>query len=76
MSSCTSGTGSLIKRIPVKESTWRSLHDLKEAGQSYDDLLAGMIKREQDCQDWEMISEIEKKGEFVAFDPEEILKDD
>jgi len=35
-----------------------------------------MIKREHDYRDWKMISEIEKKGEFVAFDPEEILNRD
>jgi len=63
-----------IKRIPVKEPTWRSLHDLKEAGQSYDD--PDMIKREQDCRDWRMITEINRTGEFVAFDPEEILNCD
>jgi hypothetical protein len=74
MSSCT--TESQIKRIPVKEPTWRSLHDLKEAGQSFDELLAGMIQREQDYRDWKMITEIDRNGEFVAFDPEEIMQDD
>lgn len=77
MSSGTSETGSSqIKRIPVKEFTWRSLHDLKEAGQSYDDLLSGMIRRERDYRDWQMIADIDSTGEFVAFDPEEIMKGD
>lgn len=74
MSSCTSEAQ--IKRIPVKEPTWRSLHDLKEAGQSFDELLAGMIQRERDYRDWKMITEIDRTGEFVAFDPEEIMQDD
>jgi len=52
------------------------LHALKEAGQSYDNLLAGMIKRERDYQDWGMIAEINRTSEFVAFDPEEILNRD
>ncbi len=76
MSSSTSGAGSQIKRIPVKEPTWRDLHDLKAAGESYDELLAGMIRRERDWRDWKMIAEIDKTGEFVAFDPDELLKDD
>ncbi len=76
MSSATRDTGSQIKRIPVKEPTWRDLHDLKEAGESYDDLLSRMIRRERDYRDWKMIVEIEEAGEFVAFDPDEILRDD
>jgi predicted CopG family antitoxin len=68
MSSCTHE--SRIKRIPVKEPTWRSLHDLKEAGQSFDELIAVMIQRERDYRDWKMITEIDTNGEFVAFDPE------
>ncbi len=77
MASSTGDTGgSQIKRIPVKEYTWKSLHDLKEAGQSYDDLLSRMIQRERDYRDWQMIVDIDREGEFVAFDPEEIMKDD
>jgi len=76
MSSATGDIGSQIKRIPVKEPTWRDLHDLKEAGESYDDLLSRMIRRERDYRDWKMIVEIEESGEFVAFDPDEILQDD
>ncbi|MGC9434971.1 MAG: hypothetical protein ACP5C4_02620 [Methanomicrobiales archaeon] len=60
----------------MKEPTWRSLHDLKEAGESYDELLAGMIQRERDYRDWKMITEIDQTGEFVAFDPDEIMRDD
>lgn len=77
MSSKTTDTcGNQIKRIPVKEHTWVSLFDLKEAGQSDDELLAGMIQRERDYRDWRMITEIDRTGEFVAFDPEEIMKGD
>jgi len=60
----------------VKEVTWRSLHDLKKAGQSYDDPLSRMIRRERDYRDWQMIVDIDRAGEFVSFDPEEITKDD
>jgi len=53
----------------VKEYTWKSLHDLKEAGQSYDDPLSRMIRRERD---WRMIVDIDWVGEFVVSDPEEM----
>ena len=77
MPSSSIETGSnQIKRIPVKERTWVNLHDLKEAGQSYDDLLNGMVQRERDYRDWKMITEIDRTGDFVAFDPEEIMKGD
>ena len=32
------------KRIPVTEGTWRELHDLKQPGQTFDELLAQLIK--------------------------------
>jgi len=71
MSSGTSETGgNKIRRIPVKKPTWRDLHDLKKAGQSYDDLLTVMTQRERD---WKMITGIDRDGDFVAFDPEEIM---
>ncbi|MFA5103168.1 MAG: hypothetical protein WC525_08445 [Candidatus Thermoplasmatota archaeon] len=70
-----SGIDRKIKCIPVKETTWRNVHELKETGQSYDELLAGMIKREYDWRDWKMIAEIDRTGEYVAFDPDEILRE-
>ncbi|WP_436902187.1 hypothetical protein [Halovenus halobia] len=32
------------KRIPVTEERWKELNELKEAGQTYDELLEGLIK--------------------------------
>jgi len=75
-SSSTQTGGNQIKRIPVKEFTWVNLYNLKEAGQSYDELLAGMIQRERDYRDWKMITEIDRTGEFTAFDPDEIMNGD
>ncbi|ABD41424.1 hypothetical protein Mhun_1699 [Methanospirillum hungatei JF-1] len=65
-----------IKRIPIKVPTWQGLHDLKEAGQSYDNLIAGMIKREKDYRDWQMVMKIDQSGEFEPFDAEKILNGD
>lgn len=33
------------KRIPVTEDRWNELNDLKEAGQTYDDLLEELIQQ-------------------------------
>lgn len=76
MSSASRGAGSRIKRIPVKEPTRRDLHDLKEARESYDELLGRMIRRERDYRDWKAVVDIEKAGDFVAFDRGEIRRGD
>ena len=34
----------MTKRIPVSEDTWRALGELKEAGQTYDDLLTKLLQ--------------------------------
>ena len=65
-----------IKRIPIKVQTWQSLHELKEAGQSYDSLIAGMIKREKDFRDWQRVMEIDQSGEFEPFEAEQIMNGD
>jgi len=35
------------KRIPVTEERWKELNELKEAGETYDDLLAELIQEHQ-----------------------------
>ncbi|WP_435065109.1 hypothetical protein [Halobaculum sp. EA56] len=35
------------KRIPVTEERWQELNELKDAGETYDDLLAELIKEHQ-----------------------------
>ncbi|MGM5485230.1 MAG: hypothetical protein ACQEP1_05155 [Nanobdellota archaeon] len=34
----------MTKRIPVSENTWKELGRIKEAGQTYDELLGDMTK--------------------------------
>jgi predicted CopG family antitoxin len=65
-----------IKRISVKEPTWKELHNLKSAGQSYDELIAEMIRHERDLREWKQITEIDENGEFVDFELENYLEDD
>lgn len=35
------------KRIPVTEERWRELNELKDAGETYDDLIAELIREHQ-----------------------------
>lgn len=35
------------KRIPVTEERWKELNELKGAGETYDELLAGLIREHQ-----------------------------
>mgnify|MGYP007099793588 CR=1 FL=1 len=35
------------KRIPVTEERWKELNNLKQAGETYDDLLAELIQEHQ-----------------------------
>lgn len=37
------GMSNATKRIPVTEQRWQELNDLKEAGQTYDELLEELI---------------------------------
>ena len=48
-----------VKRIPVSETVWKMLGEMKGAGQTYDDLLKDMLERvkkarlEDDVKIWE-----------------------
>ncbi len=57
------------KRIPVTEETHKTLHDLKEPGQTYDDLLtelAQLRRRQELAARFEEMDESREK--FVPLD--------
>jgi len=56
------------KRIPVTEERWRELGELKEAGQTYDDLLGEMIREYRGHRLADMVREKRENGEFVDVD--------
>ncbi|WP_058827487.1 hypothetical protein [Haloferax sp. Q22] len=56
------------KRIPVTEERWRELAEMKEAGQTYDDLLQEMIQEFKEHRLAEMVREKRETGEFVEVD--------
>jgi len=57
------------KRIPVSESVWTSLSDMKKPGQTYDGLLAEIIIHEKERRFLVEMAAIEAEGDFVAFAP-------
>lgn len=56
------------KRIPVSEERWRELGEMKDAGQTYDDLLQEMIREYKEHRLAEMVRKKREDGEFVEVD--------
>lgn len=59
------------KRIPVTEDRWRDLHDLKQPGQTFDELLAELVRERKERELAKMLREKREDGEFVEVDPED-----
>jgi len=58
------------KRIPVTEERWKELHDLKQAGQTWDDLLAELVQQQHRQQLAARVREVEgaDEEELTALD--------
>lgn len=50
------------KRIPVTEERWKELNELKEAGETYDDLLGELIQEHQRRHLAERAKEVREAG--------------
>lgn len=59
------------KRIPVSEERWRELGEMKDAGQTYDELLEALIEAHKQQRLAEMVREKGEDGEFVEVDTDE-----
>jgi predicted CopG family antitoxin len=57
------------KRIPVTEKTWQEISELKQPGQTFDELLSRMAEREKMHRLVNDLKRIEEEEEFVAFEP-------
>lgn len=58
------------KRIPVTEETWEELHDLKSAGQTYDELIEELVAEHKRRRLAQMVRE-RREDEFVDVDTDE-----
>lgn len=57
------------KRIPVTEERWKELNDLKEPGQSYDELLEVLVEEHKKAKLMKHIEELrEEQEEFTPLD--------
>lgn len=57
------------KRIPVTEETRKELHELKEPGETYDDLLKSLAQERRRRDLAERFAEMDdSRDEFVALD--------
>lgn len=50
------------KRIPVTEERWKELNELKQAGQTYDELLADLIREHNRRQLAESARDVREAG--------------
>jgi predicted CopG family antitoxin len=55
------------KRIPVTETVWVELSNLKEAGQTYSQLLEEMIEDRKKARFFRDMEGIERESEFVEL---------
>lgn len=59
------------KRIPVTEERWEELHELKGAGQTFDELLSELIEEKKKQNLAEMVREKREHGQFADVDVDE-----
>lgn len=57
------------KRIPVTEKTWQEISELKQPGQTFDELLSRMAEREKMHRLVNDLKRIEEEEEFMDFEP-------
>ncbi len=56
------------KRVPVTEKVWAELGKLKQAGQTYDDLLNGLIEEHKKSLLFKEMRAIEERSDFVELE--------
>lgn len=59
------------KRIPVSEERWRELGEMKDAGQTYDELLEELIQAHKQHRLAEMVRDKREDGSYVDVDTDE-----
>jgi hypothetical protein len=55
------------KRIAVTPSTWRTVHQLRKPGQTYDDVINELIRRDSESRLIEETQRIRKRNKFVPL---------
>ena len=60
------------KRVPIKEPTWKELGKMKEAGQTYDDLIKELIQEANRSKLAQKIRESKEKDEEELISVDEL----
>ncbi|MDD5187604.1 MAG: hypothetical protein PHF57_05295 [Methanoregula sp.] len=55
------------KRIPVSTSTWETVHQLRKPGETYDDVIRELIRRDSEIRLIEEMERIRKRGNYVPL---------
>ena len=55
------------KRIPVCPSTWETVHQLRKPGETYDDVIRELIRRDSEIRLIEEMERIRKRGNYVPL---------
>jgi len=55
------------KRIPVCPSTWETIHQLKKTGQTYDDFINELIRKDSETRLIEEMARIRKRGTYAPL---------
>lgn len=55
------------KRIPVSEVVWAEISELKQPGQTFDDILLFMVEQEKKRRFIDDMDRIEAEGDFVEL---------
>jgi hypothetical protein len=61
-------TEGATKRIPVTPTTWADLHDLRQAGESYDTMLQRIMKEAGTYRMIRDMDAIENEGDFIPLE--------
>lgn len=56
------------KRIPVTEEQWRELHELKDPGQTFDELIEELVEERKKARLMRDMNRIREESEFVPLD--------
>lgn len=55
------------KRIPVSPSTWETVHQLRKPGETYDDVIKNLIRRDSETRLIEETERIRGRGKYVPL---------
>lgn len=56
------------KRIPVTEERWKELHELKEPGQTFDEVIESLVEEHKKARLFRDMNRIREESEFIQLE--------